>query len=217
VISTLIGKKIGMTQVFNSDGDAVPVTAIEVNDMLVFDKRTEEKDGYNALRVGCGEVNKPKRISKAVKGHFKNDKKGVDLPLKKTLKEIRVDKAELENYKIGDVITVESFKDVKFVDVSGVTKGKGFQGVFKRWNFHGGGNSHGSMSHRKAGSIGSSTFPARVFKGHKMEGHLGVENVTTMNLKVERIIPEDKIMLIRGSVPGANNGLVLIVKAKKKK
>lgn len=217
MISTLIGKKLGMTQIYNQDGDAVPVTVIEVNDMLIFDKKTQEKDGYNALKIGTGEVAKPKKISKAIKGEFKNEKKQKDLPLRKTLKEIRVDKQDLEKFKVGDVITVDEFKDVKFVDIVGITKGKGTQGVMVRWNFSGGPSSHGGMSHRRPGSIGSNTYPAHVWKGKKMAGHLGVERVTIQNLKVERILSEDKVILIRGAVPGNKNGLVEIVKAKKKK
>jgi large subunit ribosomal protein L3 len=217
VISTLFGKKMGMTQIYNQDGDAVPVTVLEVNDMLVFDKKTEEKDGYNALKIGVGEVNKPKRISKAVKGEFKNEKKQKDLPLRKVLKEIRVEKADLDKYKIGDTITVDEFADVKFVDVAGITKGRGTQGVMVRWNFSGGPASHGGMSHRIPGSIGSNTYPAHVWKGKKMAGHYGVERVTTQNLRVERILSEDKVILVRGAIPGNKNGLVEIMKAKKKK
>lgn len=215
MIQNLLGKKIGMTQIFNKDGNAVPVTVIQIEDALVVDKKTEEKDGYNALKVGYIDEKKPKKIPKPIKGIFKNERKKIDLPLKKFLKEIKVDKEDIEKYKIGDVITIEAIKDVenKKVDITGITKGKGTQGVVKRWGFSGGAASHGSMSHRRPGSIGSNTFPAHVWKNKKMAGRMGGNRLTVLNLKVEKVDIENKFILVRGAVPGNKNGLVFIRKS----
>jgi large subunit ribosomal protein L3 len=211
----LLGKKIGMTQIFNKEGNAVPVTVIQIEDALVVDKKTEEKDGYNALKIGYIDEKKPKNVPKPIKGIFKNEKKKIDLPLKRFLKEIKVDKEDIEKYKIGDVITIEAIKDVenKKVDITGITKGKGTQGVVKRWGFSGGGASHGSMSHRRPGSIGSNTFPAHVWKNKKMAGRMGGNRFTVLNLKVEKVDVENKFILVRGAVPGNKNGLVFIRKS----
>ena len=215
MIQNLLGKKIGMTQIFNKEGNAVPVTVIQIEDALVVDKKTEEKDGYNALKIGYIDEKKPKNIPKPIKGIFKNEKKKIDLPLKKFLKEIKVDKDDIEKYKIGDVITIEAIKDVenKKVDITGITKGKGTQGVVKRWGFSGGGAAHGSMSHRRPGSIGSNTFPAHVWKNKKMAGRMGGNRFTVLNLKVEKVDVENKFILVRGAVPGNKNGLVFIRKS----
>jgi len=215
LIQNLLGKKIGMTQIFNKEGNAVPVTVIQIEDALVVDKKTEEKDGYNALKIGYIDEKKPKNIPKPIKGIFKNEKKKIDLPLKKFLKEIKVDKDDIEKYKIGDVITIEAIKDVenKKVDITGITKGKGTQGVVKRWGFSGGGAAHGSMSHRRPGSIGSNTFPAHVWKNKKMAGRMGGNRFTVLNLKVEKVDVENKFILVRGAVPGNKNGLVFIRKS----
>lgn len=213
MLSAFLGKKVGMTQIFNDKGEAVPVTIIDVEDSIVMDKKTEEKHGYDALVVANTDVKKPKRVNKPIKGIFTK----ANLPLKKIIKEFKVDKAELDKYKPGDAITVEAFKDLKFVDVAGVSKGKGTQGVVKRWNFAGGPDSHGSMQHRAPGSIGSSTFPARVFKNQKMAGRMGNENVTVQNLEVVKVDTENKFMLVCGAVPGAKGGLLYIKKSVKKK
>ncbi len=217
MITKLIGKKIGMTQIFNETGDAVPVTIIEVEDAVVVDKKTEERDGYTALKLGWFDVKKPKRMSKALKGIFKNEKKNRDIKFKSVLKEIRVDKETLEKFNIGDIVTVEQLKDLKFVDVSGLTIGRGWQGVVKRHGFAGGSFTHGSNQNRAPGSIGSSTYPARVFKNMRMGGHMGNERVTIMNLKVEKVDTENKYVLVRGAVPGADNSIVEIRKSVKKK
>jgi large subunit ribosomal protein L3 len=215
----LLGKKIGMTQIFNKEGNAVPVTVIQIEDALVVDKKTDEKDGYNALKIGYIDEKKPKNVPKPIKGIFKNEKKKIDLPLKRFLKEIKVDKEDIEKYKIGDVITIEAIKDVenKKVDITGITKGKGTQGVVKRWGFSGGGASHGSMSHRRPGSIGSNTFPAHVWKNKKMAGRMGGNRFTVLNLKVEKVDVENKFILVRGTVPGNKNELVYIRKSVKEK
>ena len=215
MIQNLLGKKIGMTQIFNKEGNAVPVTVIQIEDALVVDKKTDEKDGYNALKIGYIDEKKPKNVPKPIKGIFKNEKKKIDLPLKRFLKEIKVDKEDIEKYKIGDVITIEAIKDVenKKVDITGITKGKGTQGVVNRWGFSGGGASHGSMSHRRPGSIGSNTFPAHVWKNKKMAGRMGGNRFTVLNLKVEKVDVENKFILVRGAVPGNKNGLVFIRKS----
>ncbi len=217
MIQTLLGKKIGMTQIFNKKGEAVPVTVIQVEDAIVVDKKSQEKEGYNALKIGYGSDVKPKNLPKPIKGIFKNEKKRIDLPFKKILKEIKVDKEDLDKYKIGDLITLEVFKDFenKKVDITGITKGKGTQGVMKRWGFKGGAQSHGSMSHRRPGSIGSNTFPARVLKNKKMAGRMGGKRFTVLSLRVEKVDVENKYMLVKGSVPGNKNGIVIITKSKK--
>lgn len=217
MINTLLGRKIGMTQVFNKKGEAVPVTVIQVEDAIVVDKKLQEKEGYNALKIGYGDDVKPKNLPKPIKGIFKNEKNKIDLPFKKVLKEIKVDKEDINKYKIGDILTIEIFKELenKKVDITGITKGKGTQGVVKRWGFSGGGASHGSMSHRRPGSIGSNTFPARVLKNKKMAGRMGGKKFTVLNLKVEKVDVENKFMLVKGSVPGNNNEIVIIRKSKK--
>ncbi len=217
MIQNLFGKKIGMTQIFNKKGEAIPVTVIKVEDSLVVDKKIEEKEGYNALKIGFGDNVKPKNLSKPIKGIFKNEKKNINFPFKKTLKEIKVDKEDIDKYKIGDVITIEIFREFenKKVDIVGITKGKGTQGVMKRWGFKGGRASHGSMSHRRPGSIGSNTFPARVLKNKKMAGRMGGRKFTVLNLNVEKVDIENKFMLVKGAVPGNNNQIVLIRKSKK--
>jgi large subunit ribosomal protein L3 len=206
-----------MTQVFNEKGEVVPVTILEVGDAVIVDIKTPERDGYTSVKYGVFDVNKPKRLTKAIKGIYKNEKNNVDLPFKKVMKEIRVDSATAAKYKIGDTITLDVFNDIKFVDVSGISKGKGFQGVVKRHHFAGGGNTHGSNHKRAPGSIGSSTYPARVFKNMKMAGHMGVDKVTVLNLAVEKVDLENKFMLVKGAVPGANNSTVVIRKAVKKR
>jgi large subunit ribosomal protein L3 len=218
VVSKLVGKKLGMTQVFNEKGEVVPVTIVQVEDTIVVDKKTVERDGYSALKIGSFDVKKPKKMSKALKGNFKNEKTHIDLPFKNILWETRMSTEEAAKFNIGDTIKVDSvFKAGDLIDVAGVSKGKGTQGVMKRHGFSGGPGSHGSMMHRAPGSIGSSTYPARVFKNMKMAGRMGCDNVTVMNLSVEKIDAENKYLLIKGAVPGANNGIIEIKKCAKKK
>ena len=217
MVETLLGKKVGMTQVFDGKGEAVPVTVIHFEDAVVVDKKTDEKDGYTAVRIGVGDVKKPKRVSKAVKGIYKNEKNKKDLPLKKRLKEIRMPREEADKFNVGDTISLDGvFKEGDFIDASGITKGKGFQGVMKKHNFHGGPGGHGSMHHRLPGSVGASSYPSRVFKNQKMPGRLGGDKVTAQNLVVEKVDAENKVMLVRGAVPGAKNGMVLVKKSVKK-
>lgn len=216
MVPTIIGKKTGMTQIFNDAGESIPVTIVEFDEAVIVDKKTAARDGYNAVMIGMFDVKKVKNVTKPMKGIFKNEKNKLDMPFKKVLKEIRVESADLEKYTIGSAMALEGFfKEGDKVDVSGVSKGKGFQGTIKRHNFGGGPASHGGMAHRIPGSIGSNTYPARVFKNKKMPGHLGVDNITVQNLKVEKFDLENKFMLIRGAVPGAKNGLLMIKKAVK--
>ena len=204
----IIGKKIGMTQVYADDGRAVPVTVIEAGPCVVVQRKSKEKDGYSSIQVGLVERRRVKRVTKAMKGHF--DKAGI--PPCRVLREFRVeDGAEL---KVGDKLSVEMFAPGDAVQVTGISKGKGFQGVVKRHHFRGGAATHGSMFHRAPGSIGASAFPSRVLKGMRGAGHMGQDQVTVRNLKVIRVDGEKNILLLRGAVPGANDGYVVIRKKK---
>ncbi len=204
----LIGKKLGMTQVFQEDGRPVAVTVLEAGPCPVVAERTLEKDGYRAVQVGFGAVN-PKRINKALAGQFAKAK----AEPKHLLKEFRIPKEE--QVTVGSVVTVEIFKPGDRVDVTGRSIGKGFQGGVKRWHWKGGPQTHGSMTHRRPGSIGSSTDPSRVFKGHHMPGHMGDENVTTQALEVIRVDAQQNLLLVKGSVPGSDEGILLIRRSRK--
>ena len=201
----LLGKKIGMTSVFSADGKNVPCTVIEAGPCVVTQVKTIEKDGYKAVQLGFGEA-KEKRTSKPQQGHFK---KAGTTP-KKHLAEFKFD----EEYNLGDTITVELFNDTKCVDVVGTSKGKGFQGVVKRHGFGGVGQStHGQHNRaRKPGSIGACSYPAKVFKGTRMGGQMGNVRVTVQNLEVIKILPENNLLLVKGSIPGAKGSIVLIEK-----
>ena len=202
----LIGKKIGMTSLFTEQGKHVPCTVLEVGPCRVTQVKTEEKDGYNAYQVAYGEA-KEKNTPKPMMGHFKN----ANTTPKKVLAEFRDYKDE---WKLGDDITVKIFDQDKFVDVVGVSKGKGFQGVVKRHGFHGvGQTTHGQHNRLRApGSIGASSYPSRVFKGMRMAGQTGTDTVKTINLEVIKIIPEDNLMIVKGNVPGHNGSYVKIMK-----
>ena len=206
----LIGTKLGMTQVFTEDGNQVPVTVIQCGPCSVVQRKlTEGKDGYSAVQLGY-EDQKEQRLTKAVRGHYAK----AEVAPKRVLREFRVeDDAE---YNVGDTVTAEIFSEVGFVDVTGVTKGRGFQGVVKRYDFGGGRKTHGGKMHRRGGSIGQCVSPARVMKNRKMPGHMGSVNRTTQNLKVVAVRPEDNVILVRGAVPGPNGGLVTVQKALKK-
>ena len=201
----LIGRKIGMTSVFSADGKNVPCTVSEAGPCVVTQVKTVETDGYNALQLGFAEK-KESRTNKPMAGIFK---KAGTTP-KKHLAEFKFD----EEYNLGDTITVELFNDVNFVDVVGTSKGKGFQGVVKRHGFGGVGQAtHGQDDRlRKPGSIGACSYPAKVFKGMRMGGHMGNERVTTQNLKVLKVIPEQNLIIVKGSVAGYNGSTVLIQK-----
>ncbi len=208
-MNALIGKKIGMTRVFTEDGRQVPVTVIEAGPCAVVQRKTVERDGYDAVQLGF-EEKKESRVTKPLCGHFG---KGGTTP-KRTLREIVV--AKDEELEQGAGVDVSIFEGVSYVDITGTTKGRGFQGVMKRHNFAGGRASHGSHSKRRPGSIGQCEFPARVFKGKKMPGQMGVARVTTQNLKVIAVRPEDNVILVGGSVPGPAGGIVIVKKALKK-
>ena len=199
----IIGKKLGMTQVFAEDGSAVGVTAVEVEPSVVLQVKTKEKDGYDAVQLGYGRV-KQKNTTKPIQGHCNKANKGY-------FRFIREFPVSAETYAVGQEITAEIFKTGDYVDVVGTSKGKGFQGVVKRHKFAGGPATHGSMSHRAPGSIGS-TDAARVFKGRRMGGHMGNKKVTVQNLRIVKIIPEENLLLIRGAVPGYSNNYVIIKK-----
>lgn len=208
--TTLIGKKIGMTQIFDNDNRLVPVTVVEVGPCPVTQVKTEETDGYNAIQIGFREQ-KAHRLSKAKRGHLK--KAGVD-PVRE-LKEVRM--GEVPTQKAGDVLMVELFEEGQSVDVVGFSKGRGFQGVVKRHGFSGGPASHGSMFHRRGGSYGQCQWPGEVHKGRKMPGRMGNARRTVQNIKVVKIFKDKNLVLLKGSFPGANGMSVLIRSAKKAK
>jgi len=206
----LIGKKIGMTQVYNESGKIVPVTVVEAGPCVVTALRTQERDGYSAVQLGFGSK-KAKNVPKAQQGQY--EKAGIKT-LPAIVKEFRLEAdSDLE---LGAVITAETFSDVKFVDVTGKSKGRGFQGVVKRYNFGGGRASHGGDWERKPGSIGMCEFPGRVYKGRKMPGQTGNKQVTTQGLEIIAVRPSDNVILIKGSVPASKGGTVFINIAKKK-
>lgn len=206
----LIGKKIGMTQVYNESGKIVPVTVVEAGPCVVTALRTQERDGYSAVQLGFGSK-KAKNVPKAQQGQY--EKAGVTT-LPAIVKEFRL--AADSDLELGAVITAEAFSDVKFVDVTGKSKGRGFQGVVKRYNFGGGRASHGGDWERKPGSIGMCEFPGRVYKGRKMPGQMGNKQVTTQGLEIIAVRPSDNVILIKGSVPASKGGTVFINIAKKK-
>ena len=201
----ILAKKIGMTQIFNQDtGEMIAVTVLEAGPCVVTQVKTVDHDGYSAVQVGFGEI-REKLVNKPEKGHF--DKAGVEV--KRTLAEFRLDDAE--NYKAGDEIKADVFSAGDKVDVSGKSKGKGYQGAIHRWGLSRGPMEHGSKYHRHAGSMGASSSPSRVFKGKKLPGHMGSRNTTVQNLEVVRVDAEQNLILIKGSVPGAKKSVVKIV------
>lgn len=203
MINTILGRKIGMTQVWNENDEVVPVTVIQAGPCAISQVKTKETDGYCAVQIGFGDI-KDKHVNKPMRGHF--EKAGVK-PVR-YLREVRV--PEGEEHKVGELVTVESFADVAKVDVIGRSKGKGFQGTIKRHNFDAGPTTHGSHFQRTHGSIGQCSTPSRVHKGVKMPGHMGNERVTVRNLQVVRVDAEQNLILVKGAVPGAKNGLVLV-------
>ena len=204
----IIGKKLGMTQVFADDGATVGVTVIEVEPSVIVQVKTKDQDGYDAIQLGYGRI-KQKNVTKPLQGHFSKANKGFFRKLKEF-------QAESENYEAGQEITADIFQVGDFVDVVGTSKGKGFAGVVKRHGFAGGKATHGSMHHRAPGSIGASADPARVFKGTKMGGQMGNVLKTIQNLQVWQVRPDRNLLLLKGSIPGSENGFVLIKKATKK-
>jgi len=209
MISTLIGKKIGMTQVYDAQNVLVPVTVVEAGPCAVVQVKTVETDGYNAVQLGFSQQ-KTKNASKAELAHAK--KAGLEAA-PRVLGEVRL--ADKPAAKLGDVVTVEAFKEGQFVDVIGVTKGKGFQGVVRRFRVAGGPASHGSMFHRRIGSIGMRQTPGRSWKNQAMPGHMGQDRRTIQNLRIVKVIVEKNLLLVKGAIPGANGDDVIVRTAKK--
>jgi len=198
----LIGRKLGMTQIFSEEGAAVPVTVIEVEPSVVIQKKTKENDGYDAIQIGYGRTIQ-KHMTKALQGHFKKADRGFF----RILRELRTDTS---NYEVGQELKSDIFETGDYVDIVGTTKGKGFAGVVKRHGFRGGRATHGSMFHRAPGSIGASAEPSRVFKGKKLPGHMGNVRKTVQNLIVCSVRADKNLILVKGSVPGSRNSFVLI-------
>ena len=207
MIEGMIGRKVGMTQIFLEDGTATPVTVIEAGPCVVVQRRSMDRDGYEAVQLGLVDARAAKRATKPLRGH--HEKAGV--PPTRLRREFRLEKgAEL---KPGDQVLVDIFESVSKVDVIGISKGKGFQGVMRRHGFGGGAKSHGSMFHRAPGSIGSSAFPSRVFPGMRAAGHMGSDRVTVKNLRVVRIDKDRNLLLLRGAVPGPVGAAVTLRKS----
>jgi large subunit ribosomal protein L3 len=200
----LIGKKLGMTQVFEDSGTLIPVSVIQAGPCPIVQVKTVEKDGYAAVQIGFGDA-KEKRVTKALKGHFK------DITPRRILTEVRVE--DPSQFTVGDAVDVKMFEGVNHVDVTGMTKGRGFAGTIKKHKFHRGPETHGSKNVREPGSTGMHTDPARVFKGKRMPGRMGGKRTTTRNLKVVQIDAENNLLYVRGAVPGASEGFVFIRKA----
>ena len=198
----IMGTKIGMTQIFDENGKIVPVTVVEAKPNVVVQIKTTEKEGYNAIQVGYGEI-REKLVNKPRQGQFKKAGVGV----KRLLKEFRL---EENTYEVGAEIKVDTFEAGEKIDVSGLSKGKGFAGVIKKWNFHIGPKSHGSKFHRAVGSMGASSSPSRTFKNKKMPGRMGHVNTTVLNLEIVKVMPEKNVILIKGGIPGPNKSVVVI-------
>ena len=211
-VNGIIAIKLGMTRVFAEDGAAVPCTVMQAGPCVVVQRRGKQTDGYDAVQLGLVEFVKPQRISKPMTGHFKK----ANVAPMRVLREIRLEESGDET-KVGDRVLVDRFAPGEFVDVTGVSKGKGFQGGVKRWHYRGGDATHGSMFHRAPGGIGASSFPSRVWPGQHFPGHMGHERKTIKNLRVVKIDSEENLLLVRGAVPGPMGGYLLIRKSKKAK
>ena len=211
-VGGILGKKIGMTQLFDDKGDVHPVTVLQAGPCVVTERKTVDKHGYDAAQIGLVEFVKESRLTKAMRGHFAKN----NLPPLRFLREVPVviDPESQDGTKVGDKVLVEIFEGEKFVDVAGISKGRGFAGVVKRHKFGGGAASHGSMF-QITGSIGSSAFPSRVFKGMRMSGHMGVDKVTVRNLRVLGVDKDENLLVVEGAVPGHRDAYVVITKAKK--
>ncbi len=203
----LIGKKLGMTRVFDEDGRSIPVTVLQCGPCPITQIKTQETDGYTALQLGFGDDRKEKRTPKPLRGHLAKSGSG---PLR-MLREFRT--KDVDGYALGQKLTVELFEDVQKVTVTGVSKGRGFAGVIRRHNFQRGRETHGSHNHRVPGSIGACATPSRVFRGKKMPGRMGGDRVTVKNLEVVRVDKENNLLLVKGAVPGTRNGYILVKSA----
>jgi len=208
MVDAILGKKLGMTQIFAANGDVVPTTVVKAGPCIVIQRKTVQKDGYDAVQLGLVEVPPPRRVKKAQDGHFK---KAGAVPVR-FLREVRLKVSG--DVKAGDKVLVENFAVDELVDVIGISKGRGFAGVHKRHHFGGGGGSHGSMFHRAPGSIGASAFPSRVLKGMRAAGHMGTDRVTVRNLRVVEVHADDNTLVVRGAIPGPTGGYVIVRKAK---
>ena len=207
MVNGLIGKKIGMTQLIQDDGTVVPVTVVQAGPCVVVQKKTAQKDGYDSVQLGLVEFIKPKRVTKPMNGHFKKS----NVAPVRILREMRVEGDGSPNP--GDKVLVDIFREQERVHIVGTSKGRGFAGFIKRHHFRGGRASHGSMFHRAPGSIGSSAWPSRVWKGMRMAGHLGNARVTVQNLRVERVDQENNLLYLRGAVPGPPGGYIIVEKS----
>src|SRR5207249_4323788 len=203
-----IGVKLGMTQVFSKEGGVVPVTVLKAGPCVVIQKKNKETDGYEAVQVGFVEATAEKKVSKALLGHFKKS----SLPPTRRIREFKI-LGEGDKISVGDQLTAGMFKEEENVDVTGVSKGKGFAGVVKRHHFRGGAATHGSMFHRAPGSVGASSFPSRVVKGMRAAGRMGGDRVTVRNLKVVQVDGDNHLLVLRGAIPGAPGGYVIVRKA----
>jgi large subunit ribosomal protein L3 len=208
MVNGIIGKKLGMTQLFAPDGTVTPVTVIKAGPCIVVQKKTVNTDGYNAVQLGLVEDKAPRRVNKPTEGHFKR----AGVPPTRVLREVRVEASD-EATNVGDKILVDIFNENDLVDVIGKSKGRGFAGFIKRHGFGGGRATHGSMFHRAPGGIGASAYPSRVYKGTRMAGHMGDERKTLKNLRVVAVDTENNLLMIRGALPGPNGAYVLIKKA----
>ncbi|MGB8886970.1 MAG: 50S ribosomal protein L3 [Candidatus Korobacteraceae bacterium] len=211
-VTGILGRKVGMTQLFDDKGDVHPVTVLQAGPCVVTQRKTVTKDGYDAAQIGLVEFVKQSRLTEPMKGHFAKH----DLPPMRFLREVPIviDPETQDGTKVGDKVLVDMFEGEKFVDVAGTSKGRGFAGVVKRHKFGGGAASHGSMF-QITGSIGSSAFPSRVFKGMRMSGHMGVDRVTVRNLRVLGVDKDENLIVVEGAVPGHKDAYVIITKAKK--
>jgi large subunit ribosomal protein L3 len=211
-VNGIIGIKLGMTRVFADDGAAVPCTVLQAGPCVVVQRRGKQTDGYDAVQLGLVEFVKPQRVSKPMTGHFKK----ANVAPMRMLREVRLEESNDET-KVGDRVLVDRFAPGELVDVTGVSKGKGFQGGVKRWHYRGGDATHGSMFHRAPGGIGASSFPSRVWPGQHFPGHMGHERKTVKNLRVVKIDAEENLLLVRGAVPGPTGCYLLIRKSKRAK
>jgi large subunit ribosomal protein L3 len=208
MVNAILGKKLGMTQIFAKSGDVIPATVLKAGPCIVIQRKTTAKEGYESAQLGLVELPPPKRVSKPLEGHFK---KAAANPVR-FLREVRL--ASGGEVAVGDKVLVNVFAENDFVDVTGVSKGRGFAGVHKRHHFGGGGAAHGSMFHRAPGSIGASAFPSRVLKGMRAAGHMGAGRVTVRNLRVVQVLADDNTLVVEGAVPGPTGAYVVIRKAK---
>jgi large subunit ribosomal protein L3 len=211
MVSAILGKKLGMTQIFEANGDVVPATVLKAGPCVVIQRKTSARDGYEAAQLGLVEVPPPRRVNSAKEGHFKKTGGGANPT--RFLREVRLG-ADAGEVNVGDKVLVDQFAVDEYVDVIGVSKGRGFAGVHKRHHFGGGGGAHGSMFHRAPGSIGASAFPSRVLKGMLAAGHMGVDRVTIRNLRVVKVMPDENALVVKGAVPGPTGGYVMMRRAK---